>query len=86
MNTPISYYILLPGDSLDNLMYETNLLGESDLNGSFWPGQGLQALMNISNTNPDLLVDIKILTDKNKTITVENFLKDLQKLKIKKLE
>lgn len=80
----ISYYILLPGDNEEDTFYEDNLLGESDINGSFWPGSGLKALMKISCDNKELLPEIRIITDQKKSLTVEQFLTDLGKLKVKK--
>ena len=84
MKNSESYYILLPGDTESDCMYESNLLGESDINGSFWPGQGLQVLMKIAAENQELLTEVKIKTDKGIELTVEKFLNKLQGLKIKK--
>ena len=40
------------------------LIGTDSL-GSFWPDQGLQALMSVVDKAPEKLVDIEIKTNKN---------------------
>lgn len=83
MKESTTFYIMLPGDKEEDCIYESNILGESDINGSFWPGQGLKVLMKITNTHEDLLPEIRIKTDKGKELTVIEFLNVMQKLKLK---
>ena len=40
---------------------------------SFWPDQGLQALMNIVDKTPDKLVQVEIKTSSNNILTIVNF-------------
>lgn len=79
----MQYFILLPGDRKENLHYESNLLGDHSGFGTFWPGQGLEALMNISKNKPELLEQIEIIDERGKGYTIENFLELLQKFEIK---
>ena len=78
----MEYYILLPEDDINNLDYESNLLGEKSFN-VFWSGQGLKALMNISKNYPEKLQDIRIIDSKNNNHTVEDFLKTIDRLEIR---
>lgn len=78
----MQYFIFLPGDSEKDSLLDTNLLGESSFN-TFYPGAGLKALMNIVDTKPELLHEITIKTDQNRTCSVEEFLTEIQTLKIK---
>jgi hypothetical protein len=76
------YYILLPGDTEQDCDYDSNLLGESSFK-TFYAGQGLVALMNIVEQEPEMLKDVRIKTDRNQTLTVEQFLTEIQPLKVK---
>jgi hypothetical protein len=78
----MQYYILLPGDTEQDCDYDSNLLGESSFN-TFYAGQGLVALMTMVDRSPELLKDVRIKTDKNQTLTVEQFLTEIQPLKVK---
>lgn len=51
--------------------------------GVFWADQGMRALMNIVETQPDQLTSVKIKTDKNETLTVGEFLERIEKLKVR---
>ena len=80
----MQYFILMEGESIENCMNETNLLGEASF-GVFWAGSGLEALMNIVQNHPDYLIGKKvhIVTEKGDSLTVEEFLKDIDKLKVR---
>lgn len=78
----MTYYILLPGDTSDDAMYETNQLGESSFD-SFYPAVGLSGLMNLVETAPEKLPEVTIKTERGTTITVEQFLSEISKLKIR---
>ena len=78
-----SFYIMLPDDIEENLMYDSNILGETSF-GSFWPNQGFGALMNISEKHPELLPNIKILDDQKNQYTLETFLAFLDGFKIRR--
>jgi len=75
------YYILLPKDTEKDCINDTNLLGESSFN-KFYPGLGLKALMKMVDKNPELLTEVTIKTDQGKSLSVEEFLTDIQTLKV----
>lgn len=77
----MQYYILMPGDKESELS-DANLLGESSFD-TFWSGQGLKVLIRAIDKHPDILEKITIKTDQNKTLTVSQFLFDIQKLNIR---
>jgi hypothetical protein len=79
----MKYYILLPDDTKESAMFESNELGENTGFGVFWAASGLVFLMNIVDTNPELLPDITIKTDKGKELSVEQFLTDIKGLKVR---
>jgi hypothetical protein len=74
---------MLPGDTKDSVMFESNELGENTGFGVFWAGSGLKVLMKIVDKKPEILPDIIIKTDKGKELTVEQFLTQIQKLKVR---
>ena len=57
------------------------LIGIDSL-GSFWPDQGLQALMNIVEKSPDQLT-VEIKTSSNEVITIAEFLDRIKKLRVR---
>jgi hypothetical protein len=77
----VQYFILLPGDTEKDCIKDTNLLGESSFN-TFYAGRGLTALMKMVDQSPELLPDLTIKTDQGKSLSVEQFLTDIQKLKV----
>lgn len=58
------------------------LIGTDSL-GSFWPDQGLQALMNIVDKTPEQLVNVEIKTGSNEIISVSEFLDRIKKLRVR---
>jgi len=77
------YYLLMPGDTEQDALNEANLLGEESF-GVFWAGTGLKTLMNIVDKEPELLPLIQIKSDMSaKVLSIEDFLTNIQKLKIK---
>ena len=81
----MQYFILMEGESVENCMNETNLLGEDNGFGVFWGGSGLTALMNIVDNHPDYLLGkkVSIITDKGNDMSVEEFLQAIEKLKVR---
>jgi len=81
----MQYFILMEGEPIENCMNDTNLLGEDNGFGVFWAGSGLNALMNIVNKHPEYLVGkrLDIITDKGNHLSVEEFLKSIEKLKVR---
>ena len=77
------YHILLPGDKEEDAYLDSNLLGENTGFGVFWAGAGLKILMSMVDKQPEVLPDVKIKTDKGKTLTVEEFLTQIKGLKVR---
>jgi hypothetical protein len=82
-NQLFTYYILLPGDTEENIT-DANILGEESTHNNFWPGDGLIALNNIIDRRPDMLDQITVIRSDRKVITIEKFLNDIKKFNIKK--
>ena len=78
------YHIMMPGDTEKDALLETNLLGEDNGFGTFWPGTGLKALMSMADSRPNMLRYVEIVNEQGKRFTVEEFLKQIEKLRIKK--
>jgi hypothetical protein len=73
---------MLPGDTEKDCIKDTNLLGEVSFN-TFYAGLGLKALMKMVDKEPEMLLHIKIKSDKNENLSVEEFLTRIQTLKVK---
>lgn len=78
----MEYYVLLPGDKIENLEFDVNRLGEKSFN-VFWAGEGLHALMNLSKKFPERLEEVRIIDSKSTEYTVEEFLKVIDRLQIR---
>ena len=78
----MTYYIMLPGDTEKDCYRETNLLGEQSFK-VFLSGLGLKALMAMVKKNPDLINEVRIKTDRNETLSVEQFLDRIDNLQIR---
>ena len=76
----MTYYILLEGDSVDEL-WDNNTVGEESF-GTFYTGNGFKALNNIVVRQPNLLETLTILDEKKNQYSVEEFLNLIQKWKI----
>tara|TARA_R100000315_G_C5202130_1_gene118973 strand:+ start:735 stop:965 length:231 start_codon:yes stop_codon:yes gene_type:complete len=50
---------------------------------SFWPDQGLQALMNIVDKTPEQLTNVNIKTSANEILTIAEFLDSIKKLRVR---
>lgn len=72
---------MLPGDTEKDCIKDTNLLGEASFK-TFYAGMGLKALMKMVDRSPELLPNVTIKTDQGKTLSVEQFLTDIQSLKV----
>jgi hypothetical protein len=77
----MQYFILLSADSDKDCFQETNLLGETSRN-SFYAGTGFRVLNTILNKHPDVVSDIRIITDTGRKHTIEEFLDIISPLKI----
>ena len=72
-------YFLVHKDEQDSYL----IIGTDNGFGVFWADQGLKALMNIVETDPDKLTTTQIKTDKGEIITVGDFLERIEKLKVR---
>lgn len=77
----MQYYILMPNDKESELS-DANLLGESSFD-TFWGGGGLKILMSLVDKRPEVLPSITIKTDSGKNLSIDQFLTELQGLKIR---
>ena len=73
----MEYFLIHKDQPSDYLLIGTDSLG------SFWPDQGLQALMNIVDKTPDELVNVEIKTGSNEVISVSEFLDRIKKLRVR---
>lgn len=68
----MQFFILLPGDTEKDAIFETNLLGEIAFK-NFWVAQGFDILSNMIHNHPEECELITILDDKKKKYTIEEF-------------
>ena len=78
----MTYYLLLEGDTEEDALYDTNILGEESF-GTFYPSGGFIVLNKIINEKPELLESIQILDDHKNSYTLTKFLDELEQWKIK---
>ena len=78
----MTYYLILEGDTEEDALYDTNILGEESF-GTFYPSVGFMMLNRIINEKPELLESIQILDDHKNSYTLTNFLDELEQWKIK---
>ena len=78
----MTYYLLLNGDTEQDTLFETNVLGEESFE-TFYPSIGFMILQRILNDKPEVLETIRILDDKKNPYTIEEFVNKLEKWKIK---
>ena len=72
-------YFLVHNDQ--NNAYLT--IGTDNGFGVFWADQGLRALMNIVDKEPEKLTKVQIKADQNHTLNVSEFLEKIDKLKVR---
>ena len=75
------YFILLPGDTEENVDFDTNILGEVSFK-NFWADRGFEILVRLVEKYPDTLTEVTIKDEKNKTYSVEEFLDAIKSLKV----
>ena len=78
----MKYYIMMPGDTNESTIFESNLLGEVSFK-VFWAAQGLKALMKMVDQQPEMLEVVTIKTEKGESISVEQFLERIQNLQVR---
>ena len=76
----MTYYILLKGDSTNDI-WDDNILGEESF-GKFYAGNGFIAFDNIINKKPEALETVRIVDEQNNNYSVEQFLELVSKWKI----
>ena len=54
------YYLLLKGDTKEDLISESNVLGEESF-GKFYPSHGFEALHKIIHNDPESLTDSRVI-------------------------
>ncbi len=74
----MKYYILLPGDTESVTMYDSNILGEYSFK-KFTPNQGFEVLTKIVSDAPHLLETVRIINERGKKYSVEQFLNEIAK-------
>ena len=73
----MEYFLLHKDQPEDYLLIGTDSLG------SFWPDQGLQALMNIVYNTPEHLPRVELKTTNNEVISIAEFLDRIKKLRVR---
>ena len=79
----MTYYIMMDGDKKQDTQYSSNILGEESF-GTFYPEEGMQALMNIVNKRPELLSNVKIDGEDSRKFTLTEFFDIISTLRIRK--
>ena len=73
----MEYFLIHKDEPADYLLIGTKSFD------SFWPDQGLRALMNIVDKTPEKLVQVEIKTSSNKVLTIVEFLDQIKKLRVR---
>jgi hypothetical protein len=79
----MNYYILFPDDAPEDVIKDTNQLGEDNGFGVFWAGTGFRILQKLIDEQNDIINHFSIVTDRGKYISVEEFLDKISKLKVR---
>ena len=77
------YFILFPDDTMDDVIKDDRQLGEDNGFGVFWAASGFKVLKKIIDTDHDVINHIKIISDRGKHLTAEEFLDAISKLKVR---
>ena len=72
-------YFLVHGDQKDTYL----TIGTDNGFGVFWADQGLRALMNIVDKEPEKLTKVQIKNEQNHTMSISEFLEKIDKLKVR---
>ena len=78
----MTYYLLLDGDSEQDTLYDTNVLGEESF-GTFYVSMGFNLLQKILNERKEIIDTVKIIDERKRTYTIEEFVEKLRRLRIK---
>ena len=71
-------YFLIHKDQVNDYL----LIGTESFD-SFWPDQGLRALMNIVEKMPESLTEVEIKTSSNDVLDIVEFLDRIKKLRVR---
>ncbi|MBC8421956.1 MAG: hypothetical protein H8E03_00890 [Pelagibacteraceae bacterium] len=77
------YYLLLEDDTEADVYFSSNILGDESF-GVFYPEQGMDVLMELSNIKSQILETLRIKDEQGTSYTLEEFISILGKLKIKR--
>ena len=80
----MKYFLLGPKDTEEDAYFDSNELGEVSFD-TFYPGSALKVLMEVTNSNPELLEQFTILNDRKERLSISQFLESIEKLKIRRL-
>ena len=78
----MTYYLLLDGDSEQDTLYDTNVLGEESF-GTFYVSMGFNLLQKILNERKEIIDTVKIIDERKRTYAIEEFVEKLGRLRIK---
>ena len=78
----MTYYLLLDGDSEQDTLYDTNVLGEESF-GTFYVSMGFNLLQKILNERKEIIDSVKIIDERKRTYTIEELVEKLGRLRIK---
>ena len=78
----MTYYLLLDGDSEQDTLYDTNVLGEESF-GPCYVSMGFNLLQKILNERKEIIDTVKIIDERKRTYTIEEFVEKLGRLRIK---
>ena len=76
----MTYYILMPGDNVDEL-WDNNELGQVSFK-KFYMSKGMEALQNMIRKSPEALSDVTIRSEEGDKFTVQEFLELIGEYKI----
>ena len=76
------YYLILPGDTNEDVMTDFRLIGESSGFGKFWTGGGWQVFKKIVTDKHDIIEQVTIKDQRGKEYSPMEFLDQIDKLVI----
>jgi hypothetical protein len=79
----MTYYLLLEGDSEEDVYFDSNVLGEESFD-KFYPEKGFWALMNMKDRKPELLEMVTVKKETGEVISLDKFIDIISTLKIQK--
>ena len=79
----MTYYILYPGDSESDTIYEDRKLGENNGFGVFWAAEGFRIMRKMIDEESDMLDQSRVFTEQGKQISLDTFLTEIKSLQIR---